>query len=55
MELEKQKSLLPADIHHKDLVPLTGHPLKIASETPGLSPLQLNQLFSNEFHFIMNL
>jgi len=48
---EKAKELLLlVDISLRDLVPLTGHPLKVESEIPLLSTLQLRQLFNNAIH-----
>jgi len=47
--------LLPANTDQRNSVPLTGHPLKIESETLQLSSLQHNQLFTKAIHFTMNL
>jgi len=46
---------LPADTDQRNSVPLTGHQLKIESETLQLSTLQHNQLSRKVIHFTMNL
>jgi len=50
---EKVFCFLPTQVI--DLVPLSGHPLKFELKTLQQSTLQLNQLFSNGIHSIMNL
>jgi len=55
MLLEKGKELSLPACTDRDLLPLCGHPLKIESDTPQLSTLQLTQWFSNANHFTMNL
>jgi len=51
---KKKELLLPVDTDQRDLVTLSGHPLKIESDSTA-ADLQLNLLFSNAVYFTMNL